>query len=562
MITLTVKTPVSDSLIFSDKVVINYEVKDTEGVFNKVVFDLNGAIVEQTSRTGLFEMELQEGSHTLVAYVKNKFGKEIISTRNTINFSTKPITIELKNKLSSVVSSSIPDFLEQDYSVFVDFIKYYYTWLESTKDPNLIPHSIEQFLDVDTVPPQLIDRFYETYLTSFPREFSKDKETGAVLDITKVIKRIKQFYSRKGTEDSFRFLFRLMFDTEITLTYPREKILRASQAEWVEQKFIRVKSANTTEQQLLSLQGEEIYHIDASGNKTFSATIDDVLFTSYNNTEVASLYLSNIAGSLEDSYVFYDTIIDGVSETIKINLYNMIVKSEINGCLNFDHSVGEKIKIQHDGGRTHRCLNCQFFKIGNVSVLAPTGYGYLALVKEINEYGSITEIKIIDPGVNYDENVNSKFMTFIDGVNRSCIITHTLGYLFTEEGKYKSKKSLLSDISILQDNFYYQQNSYEIGAPITPYKYSDILQQNVHPAGYKAFYKYDIIDKLIEPKSITRDESFGSTTTNPNPESQNSFKSSLSEIQSRRLNSNILNINTSGLTNQSTDIATDIATDN
>ena len=116
MISLTIKTPTAGDLIFSNRVVINYEVKDTEGIFNKVVFDVDGVLFEKTARSGLFEITVPEGDHVLVAYVKNKYGKEIISTRNTVEFSAKPITIELKNKLSSVVSSSIPDFLEQEYS--------------------------------------------------------------------------------------------------------------------------------------------------------------------------------------------------------------------------------------------------------------------------------------------------------------------------------------------------------------------------------------------------------------------------------------------------------------
>ena len=162
MITLSIKTPVLGDLIFSDKAVISYEVKDTEGIFNKVVFVLNEVVIEKTTRSGLFEVTIPEGNHTLVAYVKNRFDKEILSTRNTIDFASKPITLEIKNKLSSVVSSSIPDFLEQDYTVFVDFVKYYYQWLESTKNPYYIPHTIEQFLDVDTVPPEFLDKFYAT----------------------------------------------------------------------------------------------------------------------------------------------------------------------------------------------------------------------------------------------------------------------------------------------------------------------------------------------------------------------------------------------------------------
>jgi hypothetical protein len=61
-------------------------------------------------------------------------------------------------------------------------------------------------------------------------------------------------------------------------------------------------------------------------------------------------------------------------------------------------------------------------------------------------------------------------------------------------------------MGILQDNFYYQQNSYEIGSNVNSYKFSDILKQNVHPAGYKAFYRYDVLDDIIEKRELTTSE--------------------------------------------------------
>lgn len=499
MISLEITTPVLDDLIFSNKIVINYTVKDSEGLFNSVIFNIDGVIIEKTKRTDLFEFFLPEGDHTLIAYIKNKYGKEIISTRNTISFSTKPVTLELKNQLSSVVSSSIPDYLEQDYGLFVEFVKQYYKWLESTKDPNLVPHNLQQFLDIDTVPPEFLSNFYQTYIASFPTQFSKDKETGADLDITKVIKRIKEFYSRKGTEDSFRFMFRLMFDTEITFTYPRQKMLFVSTGEWIRPTFIRAKLK--TEEDLSNIQGKEIYHLDENDIKTFSAYVDDIIFTSYNNKQVATLYLVNVNGTLNDSYILYDTIVQGVKETIMVKLYTMITDVSINSCNNYDHIVGEKLKLIPSENEI-TCSGCT--KIQNTDVnIRQYGQGFLAQIKEVNKYGSIQKITILDPGVDYELNNNNLYSSFVETQDRTCLFSYSLSYIFYGEGHYKTKKSLLSQIAFLQDNFYYQQNSYEVGSPVTPYRYSEILKQNVHPAGYKPFYRYDVIDKVFEKKTIS-----------------------------------------------------------
>ena len=73
MIELNVKYPNDGDTIFSETVSINYQVKDTDGLFNKVVFEIDGEVIEKTSRSDLFQLTLADGEHTLVAYIKNKY---------------------------------------------------------------------------------------------------------------------------------------------------------------------------------------------------------------------------------------------------------------------------------------------------------------------------------------------------------------------------------------------------------------------------------------------------------------------------------------------------------
>jgi hypothetical protein len=542
MIELLLKTPINNDIVFSDVITINYEVRDTSGVFSKVVFEVNNQVIEKTARTDVFQIPLPEGEYILTCYVKNKYNKEILETRKTILVSTKPVTLELKNKLSSVVSSSIPDFLEQDYQTFVDFIKYYYIWLESTKNVNLIPHTLEQYFDVDTIPPELVDRFQETYLSTFPKQFSIDRETGNAPDVTKVLKRIKDFYSKKGTEDSFRFLFRVMFDTEITFTYPREKLLKASEAQWVVPKFIRAKNLNENDAALLI--GTELYVLDENGSKTFSAIIEDTYTFYYASNPITTLNLINVTGNLNSSKVYYSKNVFGVIEEYSIDLYSMIIDYYLYKCPDslgypiYDFEVGMIVNLVNsgsgiwllcNGGETVEALTedgCNplygaIFNPERVELPDPflkhddLGAGFKAQISKVSEKGEIEEIQILDPGFNWGLNVNGYGTQFTGKPNPKtesiervydCRIRYVTGYLFTGTGFYRSKKSLLSQMSILQDNFYYQQNSYEIGSNVNSYKFSDILKQNVHPAGYKAFYRYDVLDNIIEKRELTTSE--------------------------------------------------------
>ena len=542
MIELLLKTPINNDIVFSDVITINYEVRDTSGVFSKVVFEVNNQVIEKTARIDVFQIQLPEGEYILTCYVKNKYNKEILETRKTISVSTKPITLELKNKLSSVVSSSIPDFLEQDYQTFVDFIKYYYIWLESTKNVNLIPHTLEQYFDVDTIPPELVDRFQETYLSTFPKQFSIDRETGNAPDVTKVLKRIKDFYSKKGTEDSFRFLFRVMFDTEITFTYPREKLLKASEAQWVVPKFIRAKNLNEEDAALLI--GTELYVLDENGSKTFSAIIEDTYTFYYASNPITTLNLINVTGNLNSSKVYYSKNVFGVIEEYSIDLYSMIIDYYLYKCPDsfgypiYDFKVGMEITLVKagtalwllcNGGETVEAITEDGCTPLYGSIVDPEridlpdqylkhkdfGAGFEAQISKVSEKGEIEEIQILDPGFNWGLNVNGYGTQFTgkpnpktESIDRlyDCRIRYVTGYLFTGTGFYRSKKSLLSQMGILQDNFYYQQNSYEIGSNVNSYKFSDILKQNVHPAGYKAFYRYDVLDNIIEKRELTTSE--------------------------------------------------------
>lgn len=525
MIELKIKTPVANDIVFSDLVTINYEVRDTDGLFSTVVFEIGNSVYEKTNRVDLFNVTLTEGNHVLTCYIRNKYGKELPNTRKTIYFSTKPITLELKNQLSSVVSATIPDFLQYEYGVFVEFVKEYYRWMELSKNVNYIPHSIEQFLDVDTVPPELIDKFYETYLAVFPKKFATDKETGNKVDITKIIKRIRDFYKRKGTEDSFRFLFRLMFDAEITLSYPREKIITASQGKWVVPTFIRIQ--NLTEDNCGFLIGKEIYGLDANGNKSFFAVVEDVSFFFGTGRNVTTAHLSDVYGQLTDSSVFYDEVVEGITQQVELKLFSMIVGTELNTCENalgfakYDFKYGDNILLSGYGSTTKFiCSGCTPNVDYPEIVIRALGSGFRAIVESVNELGEIQKVKILDPGYDYTESNIDYYVTQLNNPNPEnennpgpqlsydCRITYQTGYLFKDEGRYSTKKSLLSEIAILPDNFYYQQNSYEIGSSITPLSYSEILKQTVHPAGYKPFYRYDVLDLLQESRDL-----FAATST-------------------------------------------------
>ena len=63
----------------------------------------------------------------------------------------------------------------------------------------------------------------------------------------KLIKNIRDMYSAKGTRDGHKLFFRILFDEEAVITYPRDNMLRVSDGKQTTNKVIRVSETGTSD---------------------------------------------------------------------------------------------------------------------------------------------------------------------------------------------------------------------------------------------------------------------------------------------------------------------------
>ena len=120
-------------------------------------------------------------------------------------------------KVSSIVASQLPEFIRDDYQTFVDFLKAYYEFLETTQQD---PVSLR---DLDTTLDSFITYFKGELATSLPY---------STVDERFLLGKIKDLYLAKGSEASFRLLFRILFNKTIEIDYPSTQMLRASDGKW------------------------------------------------------------------------------------------------------------------------------------------------------------------------------------------------------------------------------------------------------------------------------------------------------------------------------------------
>ena len=138
-----------------------------------------------------------------------------------------------KLKQSIAVQRQIPEHIRINYPAFVEFIKLYYEFLEETQAQNL-----EKIRDVDDTLEEFIDRFKEELAKNVPIELAADKRT--------LLKHIRQFYLSRGSEESFKFVFKALFGQEAELFYPSTQMLRVSDGKWQQEISVFVRITGTT----------------------------------------------------------------------------------------------------------------------------------------------------------------------------------------------------------------------------------------------------------------------------------------------------------------------------
>jgi hypothetical protein len=152
--------------------------------------------------------------------------------------------------LYNLIKTAIPNFVETDYPVFVEFLTSYIRFLERKRTFT----DIEVFPDFGNVPNDTIavtntvgGALYESrkileyrdvattideFKTHFLAMFAKNFPQYSYVPLDVLVKSLRQFYQAKGTTDSFKWFFRTLFNEPAEVYFPRTDVLRASDATW------------------------------------------------------------------------------------------------------------------------------------------------------------------------------------------------------------------------------------------------------------------------------------------------------------------------------------------
>lgn len=280
-------------------------------------------------------------------------------------------------KTSNLVPSQLPEFVRDDpaYEKFVLFVKSYYEWMEQNGQITDRTKNLLNYKDIDETSAEFLKYFYDEFLSYFPADIVADK--------TKVVKHARQLYQSKGTQDSFKFLFRVLFNSEVEFFNTKDAVLKASSGKWYVAKSLKLASNDVNFLNCIN------YRIFGETSKSI-ATIENAVLSG----NKILLFISDIQRLFESGE--FVRVVDSNNQDVLME----------DGEIHRAKIVGQISRLQINPN--NRGL---LYRPGDPIVVygglnSNTGIGATATVGETTA-GSIQRVKLETGGFGYRENPNT-----------------------------------------------------------------------------------------------------------------------------------------------------------
>ena len=328
-----------------------------------------------------------------------------------------------------IVKSQIPEFVKSDHPQFSAFIDAYYEYLEKTSDSE--SSSVKDLFRKNPNPGALIANAEEhrdlyssiqTFLDYFAKDLVPFNISGNYVTDAFLLNKVRDLYIAKGTPDSFKLLFRLLYGEEIDVLEPRSRIIEASEGLYVQ--FAQMKAVVTAGENELSGFNFELSTISldtsldsdiSDSDGTEILTVVDATYdgTTQENQVVLNLILTAVPDSdsklnYGDEYNLRDA--NDLQKEVRIKAISHITSVDISNA-GAGHRVGDlftvkdnfsSVKVSVDQvsqGSIEKVLvreRGNDYKVGDtiefINEESTDGTGAIAIITAVDEYGAILEI--------------------------------------------------------------------------------------------------------------------------------------------------------------------------
>lgn len=421
-------------------------------------------------------------------------------------------TSRIREKISAIVSSQLPEFVQSDFPTFVAFIEAYYRFLEQDQSALELVQNARSYNDIDRTTNSFVEYFLKTYANQIPEN--------ALLNKRLLVKRINDLYESKGSELSFDLLFRLLYNADVEVKYPFDFVLRASDGRWDQRVSIRVRTLTGNRNEIR--------------NRLVTYTFSGVTYT----TPIVST--KNLTANLTEVFLDRNLIAPNYIVGDTINIFDGSDTLIFSGVI---EPTLTSFRVLRSGSG---------FKVGLIYTLSSgSGVDTLIKISKVSSTGGIQEIKFIIYGYGFDINddpllldfdpsknvseISDVFTDLTGGFSTSLEIYDTFQDYFLEDyvlagymlgnllssanttnaytptstttkpaeiatlsfsfgalgrypGQFTAENGFLSEPDVrLQDSLLYQPFAYQTNTEIDRETFFDVVKGLIHPAGQNLF---------------------------------------------------------------------------
>jgi hypothetical protein len=415
--------------------------------------------------------------------------------------------------IKTILSKQIPEFVKEDHPLFVDFLEAYYEFLDQTET-----REIESVKDLDVS------------LERFALQFKKELDLlGEIeyqfIDKALLLRKVKQIYTAKGTESTYKFLFKAISGESIEITYPWDSVLKASDGRWIQENSVFVEFSDLSVPE--TLPGNSIFVVNSASQRInilvksvkkyrdniYEIRIDRKGFGDIQNYSNI-VFNSNVVGTLIPTTVSYRIESPGVGYSVGDLIYGNTIASgttisQIIKVTGVDSNGGiTKIEIIKFGAG----YNTDFF-LYQANVLGEEKANF-SVIKAGTTLLDIPDDSKIEQYVDFGEIISPSYWVTSNNPNNSyskstyvgefiqqfytetinqenttefTLIRFVIGPTARYAGYYKTNDGFLSDGIYLQDSRYWQKYSYVLEISQSIEDYILLLKSYIHPAGTAIF---------------------------------------------------------------------------
>lgn len=423
-------------------------------------------------------------------------------------------------KISSVLPSQVPEFVREDYGTFIEFIKAYYEFLDLNYDSQFTT-----LRDLDNTLDSFIEYFKNEVAHNIPY---------TVVNERFLLSKMKDQYLAKGSEASFKLLFKILFNKDVVVDYPSKQILRASDGKWNQDVsvFVYVNAGSpddvvgkivdvVTATKILRIQVDKRQYVEIEVNNAIQ--ISEHIYELF----IDRRFFGNISigDKLRYSNVFDATIL---ATTSKVEVQRAGKKFKVGDLYEVKNGQGAgsvlKVTRVSDVGGIQALefvkygigyttdFTATLLPYGGVSATSAGATGLvisgaspntsIAFSETTNgffEQGTINttnyNVTAYWDGTYVGETVREFFVdnkyTILDA-DEPAVIKVTLNSLAKYPGYYTTNDGFLDDAIFIQDSKYYQAFAYVLKIDERLDTYRSAVKTLLHPAGMALFGEFDI----------------------------------------------------------------------